>query len=60
MITREDGSFYEHPVPADLTETKEGTSVYKRTILTVMSLEEIAFDPFKVLGNFSLQGTDIS
>ena len=59
LVTCPDGSFYEHPMPVDLTATREGTSVYQRTILATMSLDEIAFDPLQILGNFSLQGTDL-
>jgi len=59
LMTREDGSFCEHPIPIELTETLPGESSFKRSIVTVMSLEEIPFDPFKILDNYSLQSSDI-
>jgi len=59
LMTQQDGSFHEHPVAVDLTETEDGGDGYTRSVLATMTLEEIPFDPFQILGSFSLQGTDI-
>lgn len=59
LMTKEDGTFHDHPVPVDLEACREGTATHLRTILSPMTQDEIPFDPFEILGNFSLQGTDL-
>lgn len=60
LLTDVDGSFHSKLTPVHLTETIAGKHKYKRSILTTMSLEDTNFNPFEIMGKYSLQSTATS